>query len=83
MRAKRRPAPMRWSPPELRGLVTTMTDPDPRVSGKGLAILREAGVDVSTGVLEGEAAIAHGGHIARVTKGRPWITLKLAISADE
>jgi diaminohydroxyphosphoribosylaminopyrimidine deaminase/5-amino-6-(5-phosphoribosylamino)uracil reductase len=63
-------------------LVTTMTDPDPRVSGKGLAILREAGVDVSTGVMEREAAIAHGGHIARVTKGRPWITLKLAISAD-
>lgn len=63
-------------------LVTTMTDPDPRVSGKGLAILRSAGVEVSTGVLEREAAVAHGGHIMRTTQGRPWITLKLAISAD-
>jgi diaminohydroxyphosphoribosylaminopyrimidine deaminase/5-amino-6-(5-phosphoribosylamino)uracil reductase len=63
-------------------VVTTMTDPDPRVSGKGLAMLKAAGIDVTTGVLEAEAAIAHGGHIARITKGRPWITLKLAISAD-
>jgi diaminohydroxyphosphoribosylaminopyrimidine deaminase/5-amino-6-(5-phosphoribosylamino)uracil reductase len=63
-------------------VVTTMTDPDPRVAGKGLAVLRSAGVEVSTGVIEAEAAIAHGGHIMRVTKGRPWITLKLAISAD-
>ena len=63
-------------------LVTTMMDPDPRVSGKGMAMLRSAGVSVGTGVLEREAAIGHGGHITRVTKGRPWITLKLAISAD-
>ncbi len=63
-------------------VVTTMTDPDPRVSGKGLAMLKTAGIEVTTGVLEAEAAIAHGGHIARITKGRPWITLKLAISAD-
>jgi diaminohydroxyphosphoribosylaminopyrimidine deaminase/5-amino-6-(5-phosphoribosylamino)uracil reductase len=45
-------------------------------------MLRAAGIEVTNGVLESEAAVAHGGHIMRVTKGRPWITLKLAISAD-
>lgn len=63
-------------------VVTAMTDPDPRVSGKGLAMLKSAGIEVTNGVLEAEAALAHGGHIARITKGRPWVTLKLAISAD-
>ena len=63
-------------------LVTTMTDPDPRVSGRGLSILKSAGIEVTNGVMEAEATIIHGGHIRRVTDGRPWITLKLAISAD-
>lgn len=63
-------------------VVTTMTDPDPRVSGKGLRILKAAGIEVTSGVLEAEATLAHGGHIRRVTAGRPWVTLKLAISAD-
>ena len=63
-------------------VVAAMADPDPRVSGKGLAMIRAAGLDVASGVLEAEAAIAHGGHVCRVTKHRPWVTLKLAVSAD-
>ena len=63
-------------------LVTTMTDPDSRVAGRGLAILKAAAIEVTNGVLEAEARIAHGAHIRRVTENRPWITLKLAISAD-
>lgn len=63
-------------------LVIPITDPDPRVAGKGLALARAAGIDVTTGVLQAEASVAHGGHISRVTKDRPWITLKLAVSAD-
>jgi diaminohydroxyphosphoribosylaminopyrimidine deaminase/5-amino-6-(5-phosphoribosylamino)uracil reductase len=63
-------------------LVTPMTDPDSRVAGRGLAILKAAGIEVTNGVLESEAKIALGGHIRRVTDNRPWITLKLAISAD-
>jgi len=63
-------------------LVTTMTDPDSRVAGRGLAILKAAAIEVTNGVLEEEAKIAHGGHIRRMTANRPWITLKLAISAD-
>ena len=63
-------------------VVTTMEDPDPRVAGRGHAILEAAGIAVTTGVLTRQARIAHGGHINRITKGRPWITLKLAVSAD-
>ncbi len=63
-------------------VVIPITDPDPRVAGKGVSRLKAAGIDVTTGVLQAEAEIAHGGHIYRVTKNRPWITLKLAVSAD-
>jgi diaminohydroxyphosphoribosylaminopyrimidine deaminase/5-amino-6-(5-phosphoribosylamino)uracil reductase len=63
-------------------VVTAMTDPDPRVAGKGIAKLREAGIAVVTDVLAAEAARAHAGHVSRVTKGRPHMTLKLAVSAD-
>jgi len=63
-------------------VVTALDDPDPRTAGKGHAILEKAGVAVTKGVLAEEAARAHSGHIARVTKGRPHVTLKLAVSAD-
>jgi len=63
-------------------VVSAMPDPDPRVSGKGHQILTDAGIAVSTNVLAPEAAIAHAGHITRITKGRPYVTLKLAVSAD-
>src|SRR6476659_9311739 len=59
-----------------------MEDPDPRTAGKGHARLREAGVVVTTGVLAEHAARDHSGHVARIKKGRPHVTLKLAVSAD-
>jgi diaminohydroxyphosphoribosylaminopyrimidine deaminase/5-amino-6-(5-phosphoribosylamino)uracil reductase len=63
-------------------VVTAMVDPDPRTNGQGHALLEAAGIAVTTGVLAGEAARAHSGHIQRVTNGRPHVTLKLAVSAD-
>lgn len=63
-------------------VVTAIDDPDLRVAGAGHAILRSAGIEVSTGVLAAEARLAHAGHISRVTRGRPWVILKLAVSAD-
>jgi diaminohydroxyphosphoribosylaminopyrimidine deaminase/5-amino-6-(5-phosphoribosylamino)uracil reductase len=63
-------------------VVTAMADPDPRTSGAGHEILEAAGIAVTTGVLVEEAARAHSGHIARIGKGRPHVTLKLAVSAD-
>ncbi len=63
-------------------VVSAMDDPDPRTKGKGHAALAEAGIAVTRGVLAEEAARAHSGHIQRITKGRPHVTLKLAVSAD-
>jgi diaminohydroxyphosphoribosylaminopyrimidine deaminase/5-amino-6-(5-phosphoribosylamino)uracil reductase len=63
-------------------VVTAMEDPDPRVAGRGHAILRTAGIDVVVGIGSAEAVRAHRGHISRVARGRPWVTLKLAQTAD-
>jgi diaminohydroxyphosphoribosylaminopyrimidine deaminase / 5-amino-6-(5-phosphoribosylamino)uracil reductase len=63
-------------------VVVCLNDPDPRVSGRGLAILREAGIEVETGLLEEEGRRALAGYLSRQTKGRPYVTLKLAVSAD-
>ena len=63
-------------------VVSALDDPDPRVAGRGHAMLREAGVTVMTGVLAAAARRANLGHILRVTEGRPMVTLKLAETAD-
>lgn len=57
-------------------------DPDPKVNGQGLARLLAAGIEVTTGVLEAEARAANAGFLSRVTRRRPHLTLKLAISLD-
>ncbi len=58
------------------------SDPDDRVSGKGYAMLRQAGISVSEGVLADQAADVMAGYLVRSTQKRPEIVLKLAISAD-
>ena len=63
-------------------VVTALADPDPRTNGQGHAALEAAGIAVTTGVLAEEATRVHGGHVARLSRGRPYITLKLAVSAD-
>ncbi len=63
-------------------VVVCLTDPDPRVSGRGLAILRDAGIEVVSGVLEEEGGQALEAYLMRQMKSRPHVTLKLAISAD-
>jgi diaminohydroxyphosphoribosylaminopyrimidine deaminase / 5-amino-6-(5-phosphoribosylamino)uracil reductase len=63
-------------------VVAAMEDPDPRVAGRGLAILRAGGVAVTLGVGAESARREHLGHILRTLRGRPMVTLKLAQTPD-
>ncbi|MBY3154155.1 bifunctional diaminohydroxyphosphoribosylaminopyrimidine deaminase/5-amino-6-(5-phosphoribosylamino)uracil reductase RibD [Rhizobium laguerreae] len=63
-------------------VVISVTDPDPRVSGRGITMLREAGIEVDAGALEAEGRHSLASYLTRQTKNRPYVTLKLAVSAD-
>jgi diaminohydroxyphosphoribosylaminopyrimidine deaminase/5-amino-6-(5-phosphoribosylamino)uracil reductase len=63
-------------------VVIAAGDPDPRVNGAGIARLRDAGIEVVTGVLEETATDTLAGFFSRVRLGRPLVTLKLAASLD-
>lgn len=63
-------------------VVCAIEDPDPRVSGKGVALLRNAGIRVDMGACADEARWMAAGHILRMTEQRPFVQLKLAVSAD-
>ncbi|WP_370226063.1 bifunctional diaminohydroxyphosphoribosylaminopyrimidine deaminase/5-amino-6-(5-phosphoribosylamino)uracil reductase RibD [Pararhodobacter marinus] len=63
-------------------VVSAMTDPDPRVSGRGHAMLRDAGIAVVEGVEEAAARRMNDGFLRRVCDGRPSVTLKLALTLD-
>lgn len=66
----------------LARVVTALTDPDPRVAGRGHRMLRAAGISVTEGVLGAEAAEINAGFLKRVTRGLPFVTLKLATTLD-
>ena len=63
-------------------VVSALTDPDPRVSGGGHAILRAAGIAVTEGIRQTEAARITAGFLKRVTQNLPLLTLKLATTLD-
>lgn len=63
-------------------VVSAIEDPNPEVAGQGHARLRDKGIAVDVGLCADEARRAHAGHVARITTGRPHVTLKLAVSAD-
>jgi len=63
-------------------VVTALQDPDPRTAGLGLRALREAGVKVRVGIAEAASRASLAGYLTRLAKGRPRITLKLALSID-
>jgi diaminohydroxyphosphoribosylaminopyrimidine deaminase / 5-amino-6-(5-phosphoribosylamino)uracil reductase len=63
-------------------VVGAARDPDTRVNNAGFSALERAGIVVTTGVCEAEARALNAGFIARLTKGRPLVALKVAASAD-
>ena len=63
-------------------VVMAMTDPNPLVAGHGAAILREHGIEVTSGVLEAEARHLNRIFIKYITARRPWVVLKWAMTLD-
>ena len=66
----------------LARVVVALEDPDPRVAGAGIRELRQAGLDVISGVLNAEAAEQNRAFLHRVRTGRPWGVLKWAMGLD-
>jgi diaminohydroxyphosphoribosylaminopyrimidine deaminase/5-amino-6-(5-phosphoribosylamino)uracil reductase len=66
----------------VKRVVVACLDPDPRVGGGGIAILKRAEIAVKLGVLQDQALRLNEGFITRVTRGRPMGLLKLAMSMD-
>lgn len=66
----------------VRRVVVAHEDPNPKVSGRGLEELQMAGVEVAIGLLAREARALNRGFLMRHTRGRPWFTLKVAMSLD-
>lgn len=63
-------------------VVIAQRDPDPRVDGGGVALLRAAGIEVIEGVREASARALQSGFLRRIVTGRPHLTLKLATTLD-
>jgi diaminohydroxyphosphoribosylaminopyrimidine deaminase/5-amino-6-(5-phosphoribosylamino)uracil reductase len=63
-------------------VIAAMEDPNPLVAGKGLAALRAAGIAAEVGLMEDAAAELNRGFVSRMTRGRPFVALKLAMSLD-
>ncbi|WP_392351865.1 bifunctional diaminohydroxyphosphoribosylaminopyrimidine deaminase/5-amino-6-(5-phosphoribosylamino)uracil reductase RibD [Parasynechococcus sp.] len=66
----------------LARVVIALEDPDPRVAGGGIAQLRDAGVEVITGVLRALAIEQNRAFLHRVQTGQPWGVLKWAMGVD-
>jgi diaminohydroxyphosphoribosylaminopyrimidine deaminase/5-amino-6-(5-phosphoribosylamino)uracil reductase len=63
-------------------VIAAMRDPNPLVSGKGLDALKQAGIATEAGLMEDEARELNIGFVSRMTRGRPWVRMKLAASLD-
>jgi len=63
-------------------VIVAMEDPNPRVAGSGLAQLKAAGIEAQAGLLQSAAMALNPGHISRMSRARPYVRIKLAMSLD-
>jgi diaminohydroxyphosphoribosylaminopyrimidine deaminase/5-amino-6-(5-phosphoribosylamino)uracil reductase len=63
-------------------VIAAMSDPNPLVAGKGLERLKAVGIEVHCGLLDAQAQELNRGFISRMTRGLPWVRLKIAASLD-
>lgn len=63
-------------------VVFAIGDPNPRVGGAGALKLRQAGIEVESGLLAREAEELNVGYLSRMRRRRPWVRIKLAMSLD-
>ena len=63
-------------------VVIALTDPDPRTDGGGIARLKAAGIEIACGIGAEAAERSIAGFLSRIGRGRPYVTLKLAMSID-
>jgi len=66
----------------VKRVVAAMLDPNPRVAGRGLAALEQAGIAIGVGLLEADADALNPGFLSRMRAARPFVRLKLAASMD-
>ena len=66
----------------VRRVVAAMQDPNPRVEGQGITRLQQAGIETAVGLMARAATELNRGFISRMARGRPWVTVKLGMSAD-
>ena len=63
-------------------VVAGLPDPNPLVAGKGIAMLREHGIEVECGLLEADLRYQNRVFLKYITSGRPWVTMKWAMTLD-
>lgn len=63
-------------------VVAGLPDPNPLVAGKGIALLREHGIEVECGLLEADLKYQNRVFLKYITSGRPWVTMKWAMTLD-
>jgi diaminohydroxyphosphoribosylaminopyrimidine deaminase/5-amino-6-(5-phosphoribosylamino)uracil reductase len=66
----------------IRRAVIAVEDPNPLVSGRGLGLLRQGGIEVAVGVMREQAVRLNGPFFTHMRLGRPFVTMKIALSRD-